>query len=263
MSTKKILIINSQHPSLIPIFNIFEELKNYNYSFNLLANNQEILNKFKEKKWSCKKIPKYFDLNKLQNIFLIFILYPILIFLGIIFIIYYKYIKKIKIIICCGWLEKIILTYPAKILKIKIIWLERPGLNYKNINKLLSILFKINSKHAKIITFLNYTKNILIKMKISEKNIFTIFPGIKSNNIKRQENIFDNLAQINQLNANKKFFTVGTIADLDNKHKTEILLHSCKKCSEIINNLQLIIVGDGTERKNLAWLAKKMEIDNF
>lgn len=263
MNNKKILILNSRHPSLIALFNIFEELSNYNYHFSLLANDQKMLNKFKEKEWFYKKIPKFFNPNKLLNIILIFIFYPIFIFLGILFLSYFKYIKKITMVICCSWFEKIVLTYPAKILKIKMIWMERPGLNYKNINKLLSILFKINSNNAKIITFLNYTKNILIKIGVLEKNINTVLPGIKLNNVKRQENIFDNLAQTNHFNTNKKFFTIGTIIKLDNKYKTEILLHSCKKCSEIINNLQLIIVGDGEEKQNLIWLAKKMNIDNF
>ncbi len=263
MNNKKILIINSRHPSLIALFNIFEELAKYNYRFSLLANNEKILNKFKEKEWFCKKIPKFFNPNKLINIVLIFIFYPIFIFLGILFFSYFKYIKKITIVICCSWFEKIILTYPAKILKIKIIWIEQPDLNYKNINKLLSFLFRINSNNAKIITFLDYTKNILIKIGVLKKNINTVLLGIKLNNIKRQENIFDNLAQTNHFNANKKFFTVGTIIKLDNKYKTEILLHSCKKCSEIINNLQLIIVGDSEEKQNLIWLAKKMNIDNL
>ena len=60
MNNKKILIINSRHPSLIALFNIFEELSNYNYHFNLFANDKKMLNKFKEKKWFYKKIPKFF-----------------------------------------------------------------------------------------------------------------------------------------------------------------------------------------------------------
>ena len=42
-----------------------------------------------------------------------------------------------------------------------------------------------------------------------------------------------------------------------------MLLAAIKNCLTIIPNVQLIIVGDGEERKNLGWLARKMEIDHI
>ena len=43
----------------------------------------------------------------------------------------------------------------------------------------------------------------------------------------------------------------------------ETLFHAIKKCSTVISNVQLVVIGDGKERKNLQWLTKKMDIKNL
>ncbi|NTU99141.1 glycosyltransferase family 4 protein [Candidatus Falkowbacteria bacterium] len=73
--------------------------------------------------------------------------------------------------------------------------------------------------------------------------------------------MFHNLAD--STHANKKFFTIGTVTNLNEHQKIESLFQAIKKCLSIIPNIQLVIVGDGKEKKNLLWLAKKMEIDNL
>jgi glycosyltransferase involved in cell wall biosynthesis len=50
---------------------------------------------------------------------------------------------------------------------------------------------------------------------------------------------------------------------LDQKQKIETIFQAMKICLPVIPNLQLIVIGEGRERKNLAWLAKKMKIENL
>ena len=50
---------------------------------------------------------------------------------------------------------------------------------------------------------------------------------------------------------------------LNKEQEIEIILGAIKKALSVIPNLQFIIIGDGTERKNLTWLAKKMGIGNL
>ncbi len=51
--------------------------------------------------------------------------------------------------------------------------------------------------------------------------------------------------------------------DLDSKQNIETILKAAKKTLSVVPNLQLIIIGDGKEKKVLSWLVKKMEINNL
>ncbi|MFH1661945.1 MAG: glycosyltransferase [Candidatus Falkowbacteria bacterium] len=169
--------------------------------------------------------------------------------------------RKVDLIICFNLKEKILITLIAKIFKIKIIWIEFPGFDYKKIIKPFFWLYKFNSKFAQILVFTEATKNNLQKLKI--KNIKIIPAGIELKNSEYQDNIFNKLAESKNNNFNKKYFTIGTVVDLNNNQKIENLFQAVKICLTIIPNIQLIIIGDGEERKNLIWLSKKMQIDNL
>ncbi|MFH1744612.1 MAG: glycosyltransferase family 4 protein [bacterium] len=261
---KNILIINSRHPSPLLFMDLFEELSFKKYNFFLLSNNDDVIKKFLEKKWPNKKIPKFLNLNSVTGLFLFIILAPVGIPVFFFWLWYIKYFKKIDIIICCNWFEKISITPLAKIMGLKIFWMELPGLNYKKINKILSLFFKTFSRWAKIIVFIEYTKEKLIGYGIKNEQIIKIKPGIRLKNHQHQDNIFNNMARYEQkINIKRKFFTIGVITELNSKQKIEILFQAVSKCLNIIPRIQVIIIGDGEERKSLIWLSKKMEIDNL
>ena len=64
-------------------------------------------------------------------------------------------------------------------------------------------------------------------------------------------------------NHRRKYFTVGVITALNQKQKIETIFQAVKISAPMIPNIQLIIIGEGEERKMLTWLAKKMEIENL
>lgn len=263
---KNILIINSSSENNQPLFNLFEELKQRGHLLYLLSASSNLLNYFNKKRWSAKK--SYFGprLKNGPNQMMFFILLPIFFLLFLTLLLYYKKSKKITTIICLNWNEKIIIAPIAKILKIKTVWLECPSLDYKLLRKPLFWLYKLSSKRAALITFTNLSKTQLKIFGFNENNIKTILPGVNLSQFKYQDTIFDKLAQTDKHNHRRKYFAVGAIADLNTEssaQKIKNLLKVIKICLTIIPDLQLIIVGDGAKRKNLIWLAKKMEIDNL
>lgn len=259
---KKILIINSQKSTHF-LFDLFEELSGKDFSFSIRTFDTEALKKFQEKKWNNKKIWQSPDLNNFFLAKLFFLTLPILYFFSLFFLLYLKYSQKIKAIICFDTPEKLLVTFPARILNIKTVWFEYPDTNYQANKKIINRLLKINSRWAKILVLNNLGIKKLEKIKIT-KNINLITPGIKPANYQRQENIFDKIAETNQSAKNKKFFTIGAAADLKNdQQKLEVLFKTIKKCLEVIPHLQLIIIGDGPEKKNLNWIIKQMGIDNL
>ncbi|MFH0840426.1 MAG: glycosyltransferase, partial [bacterium] len=55
---------------------------------------------------------------------------------------------------------------------------------------------------------------------------------------------------------------VGTILDKVSEQKVEMLLKSMQHCLEFIPAVQLIIIGEFTDKKKLDWLIKKINVPN-
>jgi glycosyltransferase involved in cell wall biosynthesis len=261
---KKVLVINSSSENSQSLFYIFEELNNRGYSFLLLAS--KIPSQHAKGREQNKK--KYLgpNLTNKFNQLLLIILLPFLYSSYLIYLSYYKIIHKVNFIICLNINEKIIVTPIASVLKINVIWIEDAGtiiLKNKAVNRFLFFFYKLYSKKTKIITFNNLTKVQLKKLGFKEDNIKIIQPGIKFNQRETQDNLFNKLAQAEGRNYKRKFFTIGTIVELNKKQKVEILFRAIKSCLAVIPNIQLIIVGEGEERKNLTWINKKIELDNI
>ncbi len=260
---KNILIINSSPNNNQPLINLFAELKQKGHNFYLLSSFTDLYNQFKQKNWPAKKI--YFgpNLNNKFNAFIFICLLPILYLMYLAYLLYLAHSRRISTAICLNWNEKIIITPIAKILGIKIIWLELPNMNYKAKNKFLLWLYKFNFKWVATVGFTGLTKIQLKQLSLNKGNINIVNPGIKLNQFRRQDTIFNKLAQTNQGNFHRKYFTVGTVTDLDYQQNIETLFRAVKICLTVIPNLQLIVVGDGAEKKSLIWLAKKMGIDSL
>lgn len=223
----KIVAINSSPEKNSLLIRALKELEQKKFSFNLL---------FSKKPW----------LGQFKFLFSL---------IGL------RFKKKTDLVVCFNFNEKIIITPLARFLGLKVIWLEGPELNYNRLNKFLIMLYKLNYRLAKIIVFNSYSKLKLKNIGCDENKINLIAPGTKL--AAYQENIFNKLANAGRANFHRKYFTVGAITALDQKQKIETIFQAVRNCLPVIPNIQLIIIGEGEERKDLMWLAKKMEIDNL
>jgi glycosyltransferase involved in cell wall biosynthesis len=257
---KKIIIFNSENTDTA-LFDYLAGINNQEYIIYIYSRNLKKLEKFKAPNIHISKLflP---DLNKKICIFLFIIFFPIWYLLIFFYLLALK-IKKIRTIICINQCEKIIFTPLAGLFRFNNIWIECPEINLNKLKFFSKKIYLIFSRLAKILVFADITKKNLISLGVIPDRIILLPPGIRLNNYQRQENIFVKLAQTEQAVKNHKYFTIGTVANLNNKNKIELLFQAAKKCLTVIPNLQLIIIGDGKERKPLTWLAKKMEIDNL
>ncbi len=232
-----------------------------NFSFQLWSAKQPLIELFQQKNWPAKKIFLGPNLNDAlaAPLLLIFLLPAQLIFFF--FLLNLKLKRQINSIICLNLNEKIIITPLARLLGLKIVWLENPDSNYRQINKILIWLYRINFNLAKVAVFNNYGKLQLKNLGCRDAKISLIPPAVKF--FPYQENIFNKLAASSQANFHRKYFTVGAVIALNQKQKIEAIFQAIKISLPVIPNIQLIIIGDGDERKNLSWLAKKMGIENL
>ena len=261
--TKNILIINTKKCE-VAWLEYFKELDQQGFDLQLLASDQQLLSYFKSKNWPNKVYTAKINFQTNFISYLLFIiLRPFMFFFALGRLFLFKFSKKIDTIICFGFYEKLHFTRAAKLIGLKVIWIMSPGeqfaiprLNRNSLSRL--------SKSATTICLSQKCKNNFSSKPANIKNIESIKIGVKSKHHLEQKNIFESLAKNNSANTHKKFFTIGTIQELtgDISH-LEKLLHATKKCLEVIPQIQLIIAGEGEERKKLTWIAKKMNISNL
>ena len=265
---KNIIIFSSKKDFNHTFCSILNSLS-VDYNFSLFGTSGSFFDYFKEKKWRKKRITLYKNLFKTNKVSLYLFFYlkaflQIALFFKLLIL---KYKKKNQSVILLSINEKLLISPLSKMLKIKTIWLETEDIDYSGLNKkLLKNYIKLARKNK--IICLNLTFKFRIEtLGVSSKNIYIINPGIKEKHKKYQENIFSNLARNNNNQVGKKFFTIGTITDLDDKAKIETLFSSFKNSMDMVPRMQLIIVGNGkySPDKNpwAKWLAKKMEIETM
>lgn len=260
---KNILITNSRAEKNQFLVDLLEGLKGKDYNFFLLSSKSELIEQFNQNKWNSKKILLGPDLCSKINIFYFVLLLPLFWFFYFFVLAFYKFRKKTNILICLNWNEKIVFSFLAKVFKIKIIWLEFPDTDYRKCPKILLRLFKFSSRKVKLVTFNSQKKYQLQSMKLTADSIEIFLPGVKYKKAVHQDNIFHNIAQVEKSNFNKKYFTLGTVTDFEHPNQLETLFQAAKICLDVIPNLQIIIVGEGIDRKQVTWNAKKMGVENL
>lgn len=256
---QNILIANSRQEKNSFLEDLLVELEKKDFCFYLLASRSELLEQFKNKHWSARRA--YFGPGLDNNFKFIFflVLFPFLLFYFTLKFLFLKYKLRIRTVICLNLNEKIIFSAVGVILKLKIIWLEDPDINYRRLPGAVLKCYKFFARRATIIAPTSLIREQLRGLNFSEDKIAVIFPGIKLGEARRQENIFYNLAKIEQVNHRRRYFTVGLVTNFSQPNQIETLLRAAKIILAVIPNLQLIIIGEGLndEKKQVGWAAKK------
>lgn len=255
---KKILLINTESPTN-ELFDIWRELDRELFLFSVLSNKNEIIQNAQKQGWPTKKLSVPILSNNLLNIFLL----PLYFLFFLPYLAILKWRDNFQLLFCFGTFEKLVFTPLARLLSIKTLWFTYPEVNFIQENKTLINLLHFFSSWAETIVVTTATKQKLITAGFKNERIKTIVLGTNLNLYRHQDNIFSKLAATENHWPQRKFFTIGTVARLDAKQNIEILFSAIKKILDVVPLPQIIIVGEGQARKNLTWLAKKMNIENF
>lgn len=254
-----ILILNRQH-NINALFYFFKELKSQTCSLCLYSKDQKMIKKFEENGMEARILKKWPIISSPLQCYLFLFFYPVFFLYTLLRLAWFRYKHKINVLIVINAFDKIFSAPVARLLKIKTFALYCPeNNNQKNLGLFSLLAEKIASKNK----FIGFTEETKEKLQSRQtKDVTIIQPGIKLG-LGHQDNIFNNLAKEKDRRFNKKFFSLGTILDLNKKHNLETIFSALKKSREVIPNLQFIVIGDGEERKNLRWLSKQMGIESI
>lgn len=260
-----ILFINSSPEKNQGIFDLMERFHKDGNRLFIWSNQSYWLKLFKDQAWPKQRIDQGLGISGLNLVQTILVVLLLPYYISYYFWKLYRYQRAYQVthLICFRLPEKIFLALPAKFLGIKNIWLEFSTPDKKLINRAHLALYRFFSRWARIIVPTAFAAIQLKNFGFKHDRIQVIPPALKLNHFEHQENIFHSIAKKEYNQFNKKFFTVGTVAFLDHRQKIENIFLAVKSALSVIPNLQIIIVGDGPERQNLTWLAKKMELDTL
>ena len=261
MPSHNILIINTAS-DISALYEIFKSLKKDGLNFYFFNSDKKFVEKTKKENWEIKILP----LLKTKHGKLLFSIFILLFPLGFLLLglglFYFKKRKKISTVFFFSLSEAVLLGLVSKALGLNPGWLFLPGQSKLKDSRFLTFASRILASPAKIITFLSQNEKELAQAGFKETKIINLTPGINLQQF-HQKNIFSQIAEVKKESRVRKYFTIGTSISLTKEQNLEIIFRAIKKSLTVVPNLQLIIVGDGEERKNLRWLAKKLEINNL
>ncbi|MFH1509196.1 MAG: glycosyltransferase family 4 protein [bacterium] len=209
-----------------------------------------LLKEFAKRKYPHQKVWGGFEPVTPINLILFTITYPFVLFKTYLYLKKYKQKLGIKTIYCQVLTEKLLATWVAKKLGLKVVWIEHLRIERWLLKNPYLFLYKKLSRSAKVVAVSEAIGNQLEKLGLNRKNIEVIYNGISlnkfSDDIKKQ----DNLDKV----------VIGTACRLAYEKGIDVLLNSFAKLYKDNKNVLLKIAGDGPEKENLIKLANRLQI---
>ncbi|MFH1598162.1 MAG: glycosyltransferase family 4 protein [Patescibacteria group bacterium] len=223
------------------------------FNFYLASSCPVLLREFKKRGWHNQKTWAGFEPVSKWSAIVFPLLAPLTFPKLACTVFYYRFFKQVRIIYCLSLTEKLLIAFWAKLLGVRVFWTEHTTIDRWLTKNPWRWLYVWHSRLVTVVPISQAIKNQLLEIGVKEKNIKVIYPGIDLGKI--------DIVRRNFERRFKKSFIIGTICRLEPEKGIEYLMQATKRALPLIPNISLIIVGDGGARKNLEWLAKKLEID--
>lgn len=240
-------------------FQIVENLNSAGMRFFLLSSCPVMLAEFKKRGWQCQRwwlglAPVNFGAQMLFAV-----AFPFLIISALVGLIYFKIKFRTNKLYCLTLAEKLVMTPLARILGYRVFWLEHLSASPVITDNPLLFLYKWWSRLAQIIAVSDFVKRELDEVGV--KNVMVIRHGIDIEKYKKQQDIYGAMAKQRRGN-NQKIFRVGAVCRLEKIKGLEYLIKAIDLLKDEIPEIDLVLVGEGTQRRHLEWLIEALNLEN-
>ncbi|MFA6392130.1 MAG: glycosyltransferase family 4 protein [Patescibacteria group bacterium] len=255
--SKNILILKFPFSSLFGggekhTISLVEGLSQKGFSFFLVSSCPVLLKEFKRRDWYGKKIWAPKEPVSKASIVLFPFLAPFFFIRLIILLTSFRFRKKVRIVYCLSLTEKILITLPARLLGMKVVWMEHVSPDRWLTMNPFRICYSFYSRFAMTIVVSNAIRNEFVKnIHIKPGRIITVYAGIDL----PEYTMSDIRARVNEGE-----YIIGTIARLEKEKGIEYLIRAIELAKDIIPKIRLVIVGDGNEKRNLTWLTNSLHM---
>jgi len=228
---------------------LVNELGKKGFIFYLVSSCPVLLKEFKKRKWPQKKIWAGREPVS-KGALLIWPLQAPFVFVNLFWtLLSYRIRKKVAVLYCLSLTEKILATLPARMMGMKVIWVEHVTVERWLTQNPLRIFYRWFSRFVTIVAISRVIKEQLVQdIGIDKNKIEVIYNGVDLDVFVMKERRWENAARYN----------IGCVARLEKEKGIEFLIQAIKIIREFIPFARLIIVGEGSERKKLQWLAERL-----
>ncbi len=239
-------------------FEIVENLEGKGIKFYLLSSCPVMLSEFRKRgipvqRWWLGLAP----VNALSKALFLLSL-PLLALSGLVGLITARVKYKVDTLYCLTLTEKLILTPMAAMLGFKILWFEHLSIEPVISKNVYLFLYKLWSDLATIVAISGFVKEDLTAIGV--ENAQVIYHGIDVDKYGRQKNLFSAMADSLAVEYAKKNFTVGYVGRLEKVKGVEYLVMAIDALKEKIPEIDLVVVGEGSEKAQLVWLAEQLNL---
>jgi len=246
----RLLFISSLPNKQILLGDLLSNFKATRQKFFLLTKSRRLLRRGQHEKWAVKRSL----LPVLPPIVFLILLLFLWLFFGLSFI-FRLWRARTNIVILAHWPEKIIFSPLARLLGRRIFWLEYPERDITKLSPIIKFFYRRFSKNVSFIVFGNKPAATL-RSVVGDKNISVILPTSAANNF-QQHSIFKTLAE----QSKRGRFVVGSVLYGLPRDQAERLLSALAIAQTVCPTIELVIVGEGKNRRQIQWLARRMNLE--
>ncbi|MFH1171239.1 MAG: glycosyltransferase family 4 protein [bacterium] len=164
----------------------------------------------------------------------------------------YRFFRGVRTLYCLSLTEKVLLTPFARLMGMQILWGEHVEVHRWLTLNPYRLFYRWWSRYATILVLSNVIRDELIRMRVPERRIAVVYHGVDIGPCPEVQR---------QMFHWTKRFTIGTVARLEPEKGIAYLLRAFQQLLTVIPHARLIVVGDGSERRKLEWLARQLAIE--
>ena len=237
-------------------FEIVKNLEGKGIKFHLLSSCPVMLSEFRKRGWSAQRWWLGLAPVNAWSKALFLMSAPFLIISGLVGMVMARIKYKVDTLYCLTLTEKLILTPLAAVLGYRVLWFEHLSIAPVISKNIYLFLYKLWSDLATIVAVSDFVKEELTAIGI--ENASVIYHGIDIDKYGRQKTLFSAMADGLSVEYGKKNFTVGYVGRLEKVKGVEYLVMAVEALKEKIPEIDLIVVGEGSEKAQLVWLADQL-----
>ncbi|MBI2415940.1 MAG: glycosyltransferase family 4 protein [Candidatus Kerfeldbacteria bacterium] len=225
-----------------------------NYTFYLLSSCPVLLREFSQRHWPTQRLWAGTEPVTPAALLTFFFTAPIIWINLFWHVLQYKLRHHISVLFCLSLTEKVLLTPWARLLGIKVIWMEHLQIERSLRLSPLRLLYVLWSRLAVVVTVVEAVRDQLMHLGVPNDRIRVIYNAV---NIKQ---FMPHPTPPERLTEEYRLLFIGRLAP---EKGVDDLLTALASVKKIIPHVQLTIVGEGAGQADLETLTEELALNSI